>query len=99
MLRKLRWGVLGAAKIAVTKVIPAMGACQLCEAVAIDSRDPGKARRTAASSGRMTPVPAVGAQKWAAPLRGTAHSGTEKRFSCGGPAALPRPACPSSRSR
>ncbi len=51
MPRKLRWGVLGAAKIAVTKVIPAMRACQLCEAAAIASRDPGKARRAAAALG------------------------------------------------
>ena len=48
---KVRWGVLGVAKIATVKVIPAMqrGACS--EVVAIASRDPEKARRAAADLG------------------------------------------------
>jgi len=51
MPHKLRWGILGAAKIAVTKVIPAMRGCQWCEAAAIASRDADKARRAAESLG------------------------------------------------
>jgi predicted dehydrogenase len=51
MPRKLRWGILGAAKIAIQKVIPAMRACRWCEATAIASRDGEKARRTAAALG------------------------------------------------
>ena len=47
MPRKLRWGVLGAAKIGVTKVIPAMQNGQLCEVAAIASRDIAKARAVA----------------------------------------------------
>jgi predicted dehydrogenase len=51
MSEKVRWGVLGAAKIATVKVIPAMqrGACS--EVVAIASRDLDKARRSAAELG------------------------------------------------
>src|SRR5215468_6557308 len=44
MMRKIRWGVLGAAKIALTKVIPAMGRCEFGEVTAIASRDLEKAR-------------------------------------------------------
>jgi len=51
MERKLRWGILGAAKIALTKVIPAMRRCRWCEAAAIASRDPERARRAAGSLG------------------------------------------------
>lgn len=51
MPRKLRWGILGAAKIAVQKVIPAMRACRWCEATAIASRDAEKARNAAAALG------------------------------------------------
>jgi predicted dehydrogenase len=47
MPKKLRWGVLSAAKIGLTKVIPAMQNSQLCEIVAIASRDPAKAREAA----------------------------------------------------
>lgn len=41
---KLRWGVLGAAKIAVEKVIPAMQGGTYSDVVAIASRDESKAR-------------------------------------------------------
>lgn len=51
MPRKLRWGILGAAKIAVQKVIPAMRSCQWCEATAIASRDAAKAGNAAAALG------------------------------------------------
>src|SRR5271170_6443463 len=47
MPRKVRWGVLGAAKIAVNKVIPAMQAGEFSEITAIASRDLAKARHTA----------------------------------------------------
>lgn len=40
----IRWGVLGAAKIAIEKVIPAMQASLFCDVVAIASRNLEKAR-------------------------------------------------------
>ena len=43
----VRWGVLGAAKIALTKVIPAMQKSELARVVAIASRDKNKARAAA----------------------------------------------------
>jgi predicted dehydrogenase len=43
----LRWGVLGTARIAVTKVIPAMQQCRYGQVTAIASRDPEKARAAA----------------------------------------------------
>jgi predicted dehydrogenase len=45
-MRKIRWGILGAARIAVTKVIPAMQRCQFAEIAAIASRDLPRARAT-----------------------------------------------------
>ena len=42
-MSKLRWGVLGAARIATVKVIPGMQRSELCEIVAIASRDLAKA--------------------------------------------------------
>lgn len=47
MSRKIRFGVLGAAKIAVEKVIPAMRRCERAEIVAIASRDIAKAKTVA----------------------------------------------------
>jgi predicted dehydrogenase len=47
MQRKIKWGVLGAAKIGRTKVIPAMQKGEFCEIVAIASRDEKRARETA----------------------------------------------------
>ena len=47
MIRKIRWGVLGAAKIALTKVIPAMQRGTYSEISAIASRDLEKAQRSA----------------------------------------------------
>jgi predicted dehydrogenase len=44
---KVRWGVLGAARIAMTKVIPAMQAGEWTEVVAIASRDGHKAANAA----------------------------------------------------
>ena len=49
--RKLRWGVLGVAKIATTKVIPAMQRGQSSEVAAIASRDSGRAEEAAALLG------------------------------------------------
>ena len=54
MSTKVRWGVLGAAKIAITKVIPAMQQGELSEVVAIASRDGAKARETADKLGIAT---------------------------------------------
>jgi predicted dehydrogenase len=51
MTRKIRWGVLGAAKIAIEKVIPAMQAGTLTEVTAIASRDLSKAQAAAARLG------------------------------------------------
>src|SRR5260370_974164 len=51
MPAKVRWGVLGVAKIATVKVIPAMQRSEWSQVVAIASRDPDKARRAAADLG------------------------------------------------
>jgi predicted dehydrogenase len=48
MANKVRWGVLGAARIATVKVIPAMQLGERTEVVAIASRDIEKARGAAA---------------------------------------------------
>ena len=47
MHEKVRWGVLGVAKFATTKMIPAMRACEHAEIVGIASRDAARARRAA----------------------------------------------------
>ena len=47
--RKVKWGVLGVAKIARTKVIPAMRNCERAEVAAIGSRDLSKAQAAAQS--------------------------------------------------
>src|SRR5579871_2843822 len=47
MTRKVRWGVLGVAKIATNKVIPAMQLGEYSEITAIASRDVEKARQAA----------------------------------------------------
>ena len=47
----LRWGVLGVAKIATAKVIPAMQRARQCEVVAIASRDGARAGAAAAALG------------------------------------------------
>lgn len=46
-MKKIRWGVLSTAKIAVEKVVPALQASTYCDVVAISSRDLEKARSTA----------------------------------------------------
>ena len=46
-LRKVKWGVIGVAKIAIEKVIPAMQRGEVSEIAAIASRDLGKARAAA----------------------------------------------------
>ena len=51
MPSKLRWGVLGVAKIATEKVIPAMQRGTHTEVVAIASRDPDRARAAASALG------------------------------------------------
>jgi predicted dehydrogenase len=51
MGRKISWGVLGAAKIGVEKVIPAMQRGEASRVDAIASRDIAKARRAAAELG------------------------------------------------
>ena len=48
MQRKLRWGVLSTAKIALTKVVPGMREAPNLEVVAIASRDAARARDAAA---------------------------------------------------
>ncbi|MGH9167033.1 MAG: Gfo/Idh/MocA family protein [Acidimicrobiia bacterium] len=50
-MRKLRWGVLGTAKVARQKVIPAIQSAPRCEVVAIASRDPVRAGEAAQSLG------------------------------------------------
>src|SRR5881296_3152826 len=51
MTKKVQWGVLGAANIAVQKVIPAMQRGEWCEVTALASRDLEKARRFARELG------------------------------------------------
>ena len=51
MPEKVRWGILGAARIATVKVIPAMQRGAWSEVAAIASRDIGKARSAAAELG------------------------------------------------
>jgi predicted dehydrogenase len=50
-MRKIRWGILGVAKIATTKVIPAMQRSEHAEIAAIASRDLTKARAAASQLG------------------------------------------------
>jgi predicted dehydrogenase len=50
-MSKVRWGVLGVAKIAVDKVIPAMQKGRWSEVTAIASREEAKARRASAALG------------------------------------------------
>ncbi len=50
-MEKVRWGVLGVAKIATVKVIPAMQRGALCEIAGIASRDLAKAQVAAAKLG------------------------------------------------
>src|SRR4051812_20315652 len=49
--RKIRWGILGAAAIALKKVVPGMKKGQLSEIVALASRDPGRAQKAARDLG------------------------------------------------
>lgn len=51
MIKKVRWGVLGAAKIAINQVIPAMQQGAWSEIVAIASRDLAKAQGVASELG------------------------------------------------
>ena len=51
MAKKIRWGVLGVAKIATVKVIPAMQQGTLSEVTAIASRELGKAQAAAQALG------------------------------------------------
>jgi predicted dehydrogenase len=51
MTEPVRWGVLGCAKIALTKVIPAMQRAENCEIVAIASRSVDRAGEAAAELG------------------------------------------------
>lgn len=50
-MRKIRWGILGAAKIGINKVIPAMQRGEHSEVIAIASRDLAKAQGAAALLG------------------------------------------------
>ena len=47
MKKKVRWGILGAANIAVKKVIPSMQKGEFCEISAIASRNLEKAKQSA----------------------------------------------------
>ena len=51
MSAKIRWGILGVARIAVEKVIPAMQQGEVSEVAAIASRDAGRAASAAESLG------------------------------------------------
>jgi predicted dehydrogenase len=54
MPKKIRWGVLGVAKIATAKVIPAMQRCEFAEIAAIASREAAKAEAAAHQLGIPT---------------------------------------------
>jgi predicted dehydrogenase len=54
-MQKVRWGILGAARIATTKVIPAMQRGSLCEIAGIASRDRARAEEAA----RLLGIPKV----------------------------------------
>lgn len=54
MNKRLRWGVLGAAKIATKKVIPGMRGCEFAEVTAIASRDKARAMEAARELGIAT---------------------------------------------
>src|SRR4051794_14709980 len=51
MAKKLKWGILGAAKIARTKVIPAMQKSDRCEILGLASRDSATAKASAEALG------------------------------------------------
>ena len=46
-MKKVRWGILGTAKIGVERVIPVMQSGKYCEILAIASRDFKKAKISA----------------------------------------------------
>jgi predicted dehydrogenase len=48
-MEKVRWGVLGTARIGIEKVLPAMQSGKACQIDAIASRDPSRARSAAAA--------------------------------------------------
>ncbi len=50
-MKKVRWGVLGAARIAIKKVVPAMQAGEWCDVAAIASRDTDKGSAAATALG------------------------------------------------
>ncbi len=50
-MRKVQWGILGVARIATHRIIPAMRACEFGEVAAIASRDPAKAEAAAREHG------------------------------------------------
>jgi predicted dehydrogenase len=50
-IEPVRWGVLGAANIALRKVVPAMQRSRHCRVVALASRDPARARAAADGAG------------------------------------------------
>ena len=50
-MKKVRWGILGVAGIAVRRVVPGMRECALCEVTAIASRDLARAQDAAKQLG------------------------------------------------
>src|SRR5215475_2740754 len=50
-MRKVKWGILGVAKIATQKVIPAMQQGELCDIIGIASRDEAKSKAAAKELG------------------------------------------------
>lgn len=51
MVRKIKWGILGAAKIAITRLIPAIAQAENAEITAVSSRDISKAKDLAMENG------------------------------------------------
>ena len=66
-MRKLRFGVLGAAKIAREKVIPPLMRAERCEVVALASRDAARAREVAAQARHRAQPTAATRSCWPIP--------------------------------
>ena len=100
-MRKLRFGVLGTAKIAREKVVPPMRQAARCEVVAIASREEATARQAAAALGIPTAYGSYEALLADPGGRGGLQSRCPTTSTCPGRCARPRPAstcCARSRS-
>ena len=100
VMKKVRWGVLGVAKIAVTRVIPAMQAGECSEVVGIASRDRAQ-RRSGGAANSAFPKPTAPTRRCWRTRRSTRSTiRCPITCTCRGPRAPPRQASTcSARSR